>query len=81
MGKYLKLGSDPSGERWTLPDHADVDKLRTEIAEAMEEEKAIRIQVVVGKNQTAELLVNAGELVTALVWEDVPAGGGMTIID
>jgi hypothetical protein len=81
MGKYLKLGADPSTQNWTLPDHTDLEKLKTEIAEGMEEENAIRVAVVVGKNQTTELVVNAGELSAALVWEDVPAGGGMTIID
>jgi hypothetical protein len=80
MGKYLKLGGEPGGDRWTLPDHADVEKIRAQIADAMEDEKAVRIQVVVTKNQTAELLVNGGELVAALVWEDAPAGG-MNIID
>ena len=81
MGKHLKIGGEPGGERWTLPDEADLDKIRAAIAEAMEEEKPIRIQVVVGKNQTAELIVNAGEIPAALVWEDTPLAGGMTIID
>lgn len=81
MGKYLKLGSEPGGERWTLPDGADVETLRKQIAGAMEDEKPVRVQVVVGKNQTAELIVNAGEVPAALVWEDAPAGGGITIID
>ncbi len=81
MGKYLKLGPDSTGDRWTLPDHADVEKLRSEIAEAMEMQGVVRVQIVVGKNQTAELLVNGRSLVAAVVWEDMPAGGGMTIID
>ncbi|MEX2555028.1 MAG: hypothetical protein WEB06_05295 [Actinomycetota bacterium] len=80
MGKYLKLGAEPGGERWTLPDEADVEKLRAQIADAMEDEKPVRVQVVVGKNQTAELIVNTGEVPAVLVWEDSPAGG-MTIID
>jgi len=77
----LKLGPDSTGDRWTLPDHADVEKLRSEIAEAMEMQGVVRVQIVVGKNQTAELLVNGRSLVAAVVWEDMPAGGGMTIID
>ena len=81
MGKHLKLGADPTVSGWTLPDHADVDKLRDEIAEAMDMEKAVRIQVVVGSSQTADLVVNGDNLVAALVWEDAPAGGGITIID
>ena len=81
MGKHLKLGADPTVSGWTLPDHTDVDKLRDEIAQAMEEEKAVRIAVIVGNSQTADLVVNAGELVAALVWEDTPLGGGITIID
>jgi hypothetical protein len=81
MGKYLKLGPESTGDRWTLPDHADVEKIRAEIAEAMDMQSSVRIQVVVGKNQTAELLVNGKTLAAALVWEDVPPGGGMTIID
>jgi hypothetical protein len=81
MGKHLKLGADPTVSGWTLPDSTDVEKLREEIAAAMEEEDALRIGVVVGNNQTAELIVNGGELVAALVWEDTPAGGGITIID
>jgi len=81
MGKYLKLGNDPGAERWTLADHADVDKIRQQIAEAMEEEKAVRVPVVVGKDAYADLLVNGGEVTAALVWEDGPAGGGMNIID
>ncbi len=80
MGKYLKLGAEPGGERWTLPDGADVEKLRTQIADAMEEEKPIRIQVVVAQDQIAELIVNAGEVAAVLVWEDM-SRGGMTIID
>ncbi len=81
MGKHLKLGADPTVSGWTLPDHTDVDKLRDELAEAMEEKNAVRVPVIVGSNQTAELVVNGGELVAALVWEDAPAGGGITIID
>jgi len=81
MGKYLKLGSDPHAQNWTLPDYADLDKIRSELAEAMEEENAVRILVELGRNQTTELIVNGGELVAAVVWEDVPKGSGMTIID
>jgi hypothetical protein len=81
MGKYLKLGSDPSAQNWTLPDYADLEKIRAQIAEAMEEENAVRILVELGKNLTTELIVNGGELTAAAAWEDVPAGGGMTIID
>ena len=81
MGKYLKLGPESTGDRWTLPDHADVEKIRTEIAEAIDMQSSVRIQVVVGKNQMADLLVNGRTIGAALVWEDVPPGGGMTIID
>lgn len=81
MGKHLKLGGEPGGERWTLPDDADVDKIRAQIADAMEDEKPVRVQVVIGKNQIVELIVNTGEVLAVLVWEDQPAGGGMTIID
>ena len=81
MGKHLKLGSDPGGQNWTLPDHTDIEKLRSEIAEAMKEENAVRVTVVLGRNQTAELLVNGGELTAALAWDDASSGGGMTIID
>ncbi len=81
MGKHLKLGADPTVSGWTLPDHTDVDKLRAEISEAMEEEKAVRVPVLVGNNQTAELVINGDKIVAALVWEDAPAGGGITIID
>ncbi len=80
MGKYLKIGGEPGGERWTLPDHADVNKLRKKIASAMEATKAFNIPVVIGKDQTVELVVNGRALDAALVWEDHPAGG-MTIID
>jgi len=81
MGKHLKLGGDPTVSGWTLPEHTDVDRLRDVLAEAMKEETAVRVPVVVGNSQTAELVVNGGELVAALVWEDAPAGGGITIID
>jgi hypothetical protein len=81
MGKHLKLGSDPGGQNWALPDHTNIEKLRAEIAEAMEEEKALRVTVVLGRNQTAELLVNGGEVTAALVYDDASSGGGMTIID
>ena len=81
MGKHLKLGADPTVSGWTLPDHADVDKLRDEISQAMEQKNAVRIPVVVGNSQTAELVVNGAEVTAALVWEDAPAGGGITIID
>jgi hypothetical protein len=46
----------------------------------MEDEKPVRLQVVVGKDQTADLIVNAGEVPAVLVWEDM-SRGGMTIID
>src|SRR5204863_3524936 len=81
MGKYLKLGDDPGGQNWTLPDHADLNELRDKLAEAMEEENAVRIQVVTGRKQTVELIVNGSALAAALVWEDAPSDGGMTIID
>ena len=81
MGKYLKLGGDPSGERWSLPEQTDVDKVRALLSDAMEDKKAVRVAVVVGRNQTAELIVNGRAVTSALVWEDAPAGGGMTIID
>ena len=81
MGKHLKLGADPTVSGWTLPDHADIDTLRNEIAQAMEQKNAVRVPVVVGGSQTAELVVNGAEVVAALVWEDAPAGGGITIID
>jgi len=77
MAKHLQIGS----EHFTLPDGADVEKVRTQIAEAMEDEKVVRIQVAVGKSQDAELLVNGEELVTALVWEDSSSGAGFSIID
>ncbi|MGH2728584.1 MAG: hypothetical protein ACRDKS_16560 [Actinomycetota bacterium] len=77
MAKHLQIGSD----HFTLPDHADVDKVRAELAEAMEDEKVVRIPVAVGKNQTADLLVNGEELVAVLVWEDSPGGVGFSIID
>jgi hypothetical protein len=81
MGKYLMLGQDSTGDRWTLPEHVDVEKVRTEIAEAMDMQSSVRVQVVVGKGQAADLLVNGRTMEAALVWEDVPPGGGMTIID
>jgi hypothetical protein len=81
MGKYLKLGGDAGGERWTLPEHADVETIRKSIEQAMADEKPLRIAVAISKDQTAELIVNGGEITAAIVWEDTPAGGGMTIID
>ena len=81
MGKHLKLGADPTVSGWTLPEHTDVDKLRDELTQAMEEKNAVRVPVIVGNSQTAELVVNGRGLVAALVWEDAPAGGGITIID
>jgi hypothetical protein len=81
MAKYLKLGPDSTGDRWTLPDNADVEKIRTEIAEAMDMQSAVRISVILGKDQVVELLVNGRSLTAAVVWEDIRAGGGMTIID
>ena len=77
MAKHLQIGS----EHFTLPDGADVEKVRAQLAEAMEDEKVVRIQVAVGKSQDAELLVNGEELVTALVWEDSSSGAGFSIID
>ena len=77
MAKHLQIGND----HFTLSDDADVEKVRAQLAEAMEEEKVVRIQVAVGKSQNAELLVNGEELVTALVWEDSSSGAGFTIID
>jgi len=77
MAKHLQIGSD----HYTLPDHADVDKVRAQLAEAMEDEKVVRIPVAIGKNSTAELLVNGEELVAVLVWEDASSGVGFSIID
>jgi hypothetical protein len=77
MAKHLQIGS----EHFTLPDGADVEKVRAQLAEAMEDEKVVRIQVAVGKRQDAELLINGEELVTALVWEDSSSGAGFSIID
>ncbi|MFY9586396.1 MAG: hypothetical protein WAT66_02960 [Actinomycetota bacterium] len=81
MGKHLKLGADPTVSGWTLPDHTDVDKLRDELADAMEQKSTVRVPIIVGSNQSAELVVNGDKVVAALVWEDAPAGGGITIID
>jgi hypothetical protein len=82
MGKYLKLGGDPGAQNWTLPDQTDLEKLRSDIAQAMDDKNFFRVGVVVATNQTAELIVNAGELTAAMVWEDSPSGGGgITIID
>ena len=77
MAKHLQIGT----EHFTLPDDADVEKVRAQLAEAMEDEKVVRIQVAVTRSQDAELLVNGEELVTALVWEDASSGAGFTIID
>jgi hypothetical protein len=77
MGKHLQIGS----EQYALPDEADVDKVRAQLAEAMEDEKVARIPVALTKSQTVELLVNGDELVTALVWEDASSGVGFSIID
>lgn len=77
MAKHLQIGS----EHFTLPDDADIDKVRAQLAEAMEDEKVVRVPVAVSKSQNAELLVNGEELVTALVWEDASSGAGFTIID
>ena len=78
MAKHLQIGN----EHFTLPDQADVEKVRSQLAEAMEDEKVVRIQVAVSKSQDAELLVNGEELVTALVWEDTAGGvAGFSIID
>ena len=81
MSKHMKLGGEPSGQNWMLPDDTDLDKLRADLAEAMEEEDTVRVEVVLGRNQKGELLVNGGALVAAIVWEDAPSGGGITIID
>ena len=78
MAKHLQIGSD----HFTLPEDADVDKVRDQLAEAMDDEKVVRIPVAVGRNQTADLLVNGEELVSALVWEDSAGGvAGFSIID
>lgn len=77
MAKHLQIGS----EHFTLPDDADLDKVRAQLAEAMEDEKVVRIEVAVSKNQSAELLVNGDELVSVLVWADSSSGAGFTIID
>lgn len=77
MAKHLQIGS----EHFTLPDDADLDKVRAQLAEAMEDEKVVRIEVAVSKNQSADLLVNGDELVSALVWADSSSGAGFTIID
>jgi len=81
MGKYLKVGADPGAQNWTLPDHTDLDKLRDELAEALGEENVLRVTVVVGRDHTAELIINGAACPAAMVWEDVPSRGGMTIID
>ena len=77
MAKHLQIGN----EHYTLPEDADVEKVRGQLADAMEDEKVVRIEVAVSKNQSAELLVNGEELETALVWEDASSGAGFSIID
>ena len=77
MAKHLQIGN----EHYTLPEDADVEKVRAQLADAMEDEKVVRIQVAVSKTQIVDLLVNGEELVTALVWEDSSSGAGFSIID
>ncbi|MGH2794304.1 MAG: hypothetical protein ACRDKG_08355 [Actinomycetota bacterium] len=77
MAKHLQIGN----EHYTLPEDADVEKVRGQLADAMEDEKVVRIQVAVSKTQIADLLVNGEELVTALVWEDSSSGAGFSIVD
>jgi len=91
MGKYLKLGADPGAQNWTLPDDTDLDKLSEELIEAMApddhrnfrrpRERVLSVTVVVGRDHTAELIINGSACPSAMVWEDAPSGGGMTIID
>ena len=81
MAKHLKLGSDPGAQNWMLPDSTDIEKLREDLANAMEEEEPLTVSVVIARNQTVDLLVNGAVLTAALVWEDGSSAGGMTIID
>ena len=83
MGKHLKLGADPKGETWTLPDDADIDDVRDRIARAMDDGTSVRVTVQLAGKETAEMVVNGRVVEAALVWaEGEPRRSpGFTMID
>jgi hypothetical protein len=81
MAKYLKLGADPSVERWVLPDDTNLDELAKEIDVAMTEGGCFRTRVVVGPDHTGELLINGKAVAAAVVWDDSRTKPTFTLID
>lgn len=81
MAKYLRLGADPSVEKWTLPDDADVEQIQKELDDAMSKGRSARIRVLVDAAHAADLLVNGKALPWAMVWEVRPGEPKFSIID
>jgi hypothetical protein len=81
MGKYLKLGADPSVEKWVLPDDTDLDEVSKDLDVAMTEGGCARVRVAIGPDQTGDLLVNGKAAVAALLWDDARHKPSFTMID
>lgn len=81
MAKYLKLGADPSVERWVLPDDTNLDEVAKELDVAMTEGGCARIRVALGPDQTGELLINGKAAAAALVWDDARPKPSFSMID
>jgi hypothetical protein len=81
MGKYVRLGSDPNAERWTLSENVDVESIQKEIEEAMKEKGTLRLPVLVGEDRIVDLIVNGRVLQAAMVWEVGTQQPTFSIID
>jgi hypothetical protein len=81
MAKFLRLGADPNAERWTLPPDADISRIQKQIDEAMREKHTVHIQVVLGEDQIADLIVNGLAVEAAVLWETGVQQPTFSIID
>ena len=81
MAKFLSLSDEPDDERWTLPEDADVEDVRSRLERAMADGTTARVPVMVAKGQSVELLVNGRVLTAALVWEERSTKPSFTMID
>ncbi|MCA1833350.1 MAG: hypothetical protein ABR548_06615 [Actinomycetota bacterium] len=81
MGKYVRLGSDPNAERWTLAEDTDVATAQKQLEEAMRDQTTTRLSVLVGEDRLIDLIVNGRVLEAAMVWEVGTQQPTFSIID
>ncbi len=81
MAKFLRLGEDPQGERWALPDETDLDVLLAQLTGGMEQGNAVAVTVRIDERRTGTLLVNGRAVPFVLLWEEGGPKPSFTLID